>query len=165
LKVRYLLMDVDGVLTDGRIIYTERGDEIKEFHVRDGSGLALWRRAGLESGVLTGRRSDLVLRRGLELGMGDILQGVSDKAAAFEELVKRRGLTAEQVCFVGDDWVDVAVLRRCGLAAAPADAAVDAQAQAHYVTQANGGRGAVREVIELVLRTQGKWETLVREAV
>lgn len=159
--IELLLMDVDGVLTDGSIVYSARGDEIKSFHVRDGSGLKLWQRQGKRAGVITGRSSEIVTRRGLELGLSPVLQGVEDKLAALEGILKESGHAPEQVCYIGDDVIDLPVLRRVGLAVAVADACGEAQDDAHYVTSARGGRGAVREVIELVLRCQGQWDEIV----
>lgn len=156
-----LVLDVDGVLTDGGIVYSAAGDELKTFHVRDGSGLHVWRLAGKHTALLTGRQSPLVDRRAAELGIPLVLQGVSDKAAAFGQLLRTGGWRPEQVCAVGDDLPDLGVLAVSGLAVAVADACPEVQAAAHYVTQARGGRGAVREVVELILHSQGRWQALV----
>jgi 3-deoxy-D-manno-octulosonate 8-phosphate phosphatase (KDO 8-P phosphatase) len=155
--IELLLMDVDGVLTDGRIIYTERGDEIKEFHVRDGSGLKQWVKLGRKSGIVTGRKSDLVRRRAAELDMVVCIQGCDDKRTAVERTLKEMGLRPEQAAFVGDDFVDLGAMDVVGLAIAPADASEDAKAAAQFVTKALGGRGAVREAVEMILRVQGLW--------
>jgi 3-deoxy-D-manno-octulosonate 8-phosphate phosphatase (KDO 8-P phosphatase) len=159
------VLDVDGVLTDGGIVYgtTAPGEgftevvEWKQFHVRDGSGLVAWRQAGKRSALLTGRTSRVVEVRAAELGIGAVIQGAADKAAAFAGLLASQGLRPEQVAFVGDDAADVPVLGRCGLAVAVADACPEALRAAHYVTRRPGGRGAVREVIERILRCQGRW--------
>ncbi|MBX9679781.1 MAG: HAD hydrolase family protein [Gemmataceae bacterium] len=161
--IELLLLDVDGVLTDGRIIYTERGDEIKEFHVRDGSGLKQWVRLGKKSGIVTGRRSELVQRRAAELDMAVCIQGCAEKRSAVERILSELGLRPEQAAFMGDDFVDLGAMDLVGLAIAPADASDDVLAAAHLVTAAPGGRGAVREAIELMLRVQGIWaETLAK---
>ena len=160
-RIELLLMDVDGVLTDGRIIYDDKGGEVKEFHVRDGSGLSLWRKTGKRAGVITGRSSPIVTRRAAELGFDVVVQGAADKRAAFHATLEQHKLRAEQTAFVGDDVVDVPVMVECGLAVAVADACADAVKHSHYVTRAAGGRGAVREVIELLLRTQGLWDKII----
>jgi 3-deoxy-D-manno-octulosonate 8-phosphate phosphatase (KDO 8-P phosphatase) len=158
-----LLLDVDGVLTDGSIIYTDAGSEIKAFHVRDGSGLKLWVAAGKKSGIITGRSSPLVARRAAELDMNVVVQGSKNKSEALEAILAEQNLRAEEVCFVGDDLPDVPVLRRCGLAVAVADACAEVRELAQYVTHCPGGHGAVREVIELILRVQGRWQAIVSE--
>jgi len=160
-RIEMLVLDVDGVLTDGRIVYTDTGEEIKAFHVRDGSGMKLWTSLGKKIGIITGRRSAIVERRAKELGVHAVAQGADDKLAALTRMLASLGVTAEQTCAVGDDFVDLAVMRTCGVAVAVADACPEAKEDADYTTQAPGGRGAVREVIELMLRAQGMWETLV----
>jgi 3-deoxy-D-manno-octulosonate 8-phosphate phosphatase (KDO 8-P phosphatase) len=161
-KIEMLVMDVDGVLTDGAIIYSDRGEELKAFHVRDGSGLKLWLKAGKKAALLTGRKSPVVERRAKELGIGALIQGADDKGKAFANLLATHGLREEQAAYVGDDWPDLPVLRRCGLACTVADACAEAKQLAHYVTIALGGRGAVREIIEVMLRVQGRWEEVIR---
>jgi 3-deoxy-D-manno-octulosonate 8-phosphate phosphatase (KDO 8-P phosphatase) len=156
-RVELLVLDVDGVLTDGDIIYSDQGDELKAFHVRDGSGLKAWLRLGKRAGIITGRRSSVVQRRAAELGVTAVVQGADDKDEAFERMLHEQELPAARVCYVGDDLPDVPLLRRSGLAVAVADACDEARAVAHHVTRASGGRGAVREVIELILRAQGRW--------
>jgi YrbI family 3-deoxy-D-manno-octulosonate 8-phosphate phosphatase len=164
-RIEMLVLDVDGVLTDGSIIYTNDGAEIKAFHVRDGSGLKWWTQLGKKAGIITGRQSALVERRAAELGISAVRQGVEDKKATFLQMVQANGVRAEAACYVGDDLIDVPVLRICGLGVAVADACAEAQQAAAYVTRAPGGRGAVREVIELLLRAQGRWQSLVRGMV
>jgi 3-deoxy-D-manno-octulosonate 8-phosphate phosphatase (KDO 8-P phosphatase) len=159
--IELLLLDVDGVLTDGRIVYSDAGAELKAFHVRDGSGLKLWLRDGKRAGILTGRTSPVVVRRATELGLTAVVQGAEDKRSAYAALLAEQRVTADQVCYVGDDLPDVPLLRRSGLAVAVADACGEARRAAHYVTRAAGGRGAVREVIELVLRSQGRWQDVL----
>lgn len=159
--IELLLLDVDGVLTDGSVIYADDGSELKRFHVRDGSGLKLWRAAGKRSAIVSGRKSAAVERRAAELGIAPVLQGRDDKLAAFTDVLAESGLRPEQVCAIGDDLPDVPVLRRCGLAVAVGDACPEVRSVAHYVTDAPGGRGAVREAIEWVLKASGRWDELV----
>ncbi|MCI0641883.1 MAG: HAD hydrolase family protein [Gemmataceae bacterium] len=160
-RIEFLLLDVDGVLTDGSIIYSDQGEEVKSFYVRDGAGLKLWQLAGKRAGVLTGRTSNIVNRRAKELGLSPVIQGAANKNAAFEHLVHDQKLDPKQLCYVGDDVPDLPVLSRSGLAVAVADACAEAKAAAHYVTQAPGGRGAVREIVELLLGAQGRWREVV----
>ncbi len=162
--IELLIVDVDGVLTDGAIIYGDNGVEIKAFHVRDGSGFKLWQRAGKRAALITGRTSGVVAVRAAELGISPVIQGAPEKLPAYRTILKEMGLKSEQVCYIGDDVPDLSILTRCGLAVAVADACSEARAVAHYVTRTVGGRGAAREVIELILRCQGKWQPLV-EAV
>jgi 3-deoxy-D-manno-octulosonate 8-phosphate phosphatase (KDO 8-P phosphatase) len=159
--VELLVLDVDGVLTDGRITYTAEGVEIKSFHVRDGSALAYWQRQGRTVAIVSGRTSKAVDVRAAELGVTHVRQGVADKRLALRTILGATSLRPEQVCAVGDDLPDLPVLRACGLAVAVADACAEARAAAHYVTRAPGGRGAVREVVELILRAQGRWDAIV----
>jgi 3-deoxy-D-manno-octulosonate 8-phosphate phosphatase (KDO 8-P phosphatase) len=159
--IELLVLDVDGVLTDGRIIYSEHGDELKQFHVRDGSAIRLWQEAGWRVALLTGRSSNVVSRRAQELGIRMVHQGCADKFAAYRTVLAECGVSADKVCAVGDDVPDLPLLRNCGLAIAVADACSEAIAAAHYVTRAPGGRGAVRETVELILRSQAKWQMLV----
>ena len=161
--IELLVIDVDGVLTDGRVIYSDHGEEIKAFHVRDGSGIKLWLGQGKRVALLTGRTSPIVARRGAELGVTAIIQGADRKLPAFETLLRDQGVSAAQTACIGDDLPDVPLLRRCGLAATVADACAEAREAAHYVTQAVGGQGAVREVVELLLRHQGRWQQIVAE--
>lgn len=158
--IELLLLDVDGVLTDGSVVYADDGTELKRFHVRDGTGLKLWRAAGKRSVIVSGRKSVAVERRAAELGIDPVLQGRDDKLAAFAEVLAATGLRADQVCAIGDDLPDLPVLRRCGLAVAVADACAEVRTAAHYVTAAPGGRGAVREAIEWLLKAAGRWDEL-----
>jgi 3-deoxy-D-manno-octulosonate 8-phosphate phosphatase (KDO 8-P phosphatase) len=153
--IELLVMDVDGVLTDGQIIYTDAGAEVKAFHVRDGSAIKRWLREGKRAAFLTGRSSPIVERRGQELGVTAVLQGSEHKLPGFEKLLADLNVSAEQTAYIGDDWPDVPLLQRAGLAAAVADASAEAKAVAHYVTRTAGGKGAVRELIEVLLRHQG----------
>jgi 3-deoxy-D-manno-octulosonate 8-phosphate phosphatase (KDO 8-P phosphatase) len=156
---------VDGVLTDGSITYADDGVELKTFHVRDGSGLKLWHLAGKQTAVVSGRTSQAVEVRMAELGVGRVIQGAADKRSAWRQLAAETGLRPEQIGCVGDDVPDLPVLLQCGLAIAVADACAEVRAAAHYVTQAAGGRGAVREAIEMILRCQGRWQQLMEQVV
>jgi 3-deoxy-D-manno-octulosonate 8-phosphate phosphatase (KDO 8-P phosphatase) len=162
LRIELLLLDVDGVLTDGGITYSDRGDELKTFHVRDGSGLKMWLAQGKRVGILSGRKSPVVERRAAELGLNFVVQGASDKQAALARILCEQSLTAGQVCYVGDDVPDVPLLRECGIGIAVADACAEALEQADYITSTRGGRGAVREAIEWLLRAQGRWDMAVQ---
>jgi 3-deoxy-D-manno-octulosonate 8-phosphate phosphatase (KDO 8-P phosphatase) len=159
--IELLVLDVDGVLTDGGIVYSDDGTELKQFHVRDGSALKLWRSVGKRSAVISGRRSAVVERRAAELGLGPVVQGAERKLEALRAVLRDTGLRPEQVCAVGDDLPDLPVLRHCGVAVAVADACPEVRADAHHVTAAPGGRGAVREVVEWLLTAQGLWAGLV----
>lgn len=157
-RVKMLVMDVDGVLTDGRILYGADGAEIEAFFVRDGLGVRAAQRAGLVTAIVTGRASEAVARRAKELGISEIHQGVPNKIQTYEALLRRHGLTDEAVAYVGDDLNDLPLLMRVGFSAAPADAADEVKAKVAYVTAHRGGRGAIREVVELILKAQGSWE-------
>jgi 3-deoxy-D-manno-octulosonate 8-phosphate phosphatase (KDO 8-P phosphatase) len=159
--IKLLLMDCDGVLTDGRLWLTADGDEQKTFNTHDGLGLSLLHRAGLKSGIISGRNSKAVARRAGELGVEFVRQGDPDKIAAFEEVMKLAGVTEAEVAYVGDDLPDIPLMQRSELAVAVADAVAETRSVAHYVTRAKGGRGAVREVIEMILKSQGRWQELV----
>jgi 3-deoxy-D-manno-octulosonate 8-phosphate phosphatase (KDO 8-P phosphatase) len=159
--ITVLAVDVDGVLTDGGILLGTGGLEVKQFHVRDGSALKLWREAGRFAALISGRNSPVVEARARELGVHWVFQGAGDKLPAFRRLLAEAGVGPEAVCYVGDDLPDLPPMRHCGLAAAVADACPEVRACAHFVTRAPGGRGAVREVIELLLHCQGAWKPLV----
>lgn len=161
--IRLLLLDVDGVLTDGRIIYDGSGREFKSFNIKDGLGMVLLQRAGVEIGILSGRKSAAVAARAKELGIGLCKQKVLDKGKTLREIMRIKKIRAEQVCFVGDDLVDLPVFLLAGLAVAVADSAQELQANAHYVTRHPGGHGAVREVCELILKAQGQWEKVTHQ--
>jgi 3-deoxy-D-manno-octulosonate 8-phosphate phosphatase (KDO 8-P phosphatase) len=159
--VDWLVLDVDGVLTDGSIVYDESGNELKKFHVRDGSGLKIWNHVGKKAAIITGRNSRLVHRRGLELGIAPVIQGALEKVPALRQLVRETGVPAERMCAIGDDIPDLGVMMSCGLAVAVADASPEVRQASHFVTCAPGGRGAVRETIELILQAQGRWSPIV----
>lgn len=162
--VKLLVLDVDGVLTDGSIVYTDAGEELKRFHVRDGSGIKLWRTSGGRTAIVSGRTSPAVNRRASELGVEIVLQGQSDKLAALHRLCREANLTSEQCCAIGDDLQDIVLLQAVGVAIAVADACSEVRAVADYTTATAGGRGAVRESIEWLLKSKGEWTTLVTGA-
>jgi 3-deoxy-D-manno-octulosonate 8-phosphate phosphatase (KDO 8-P phosphatase) len=157
-RIRMLLLDCDGVLTDGRIIMLPAGDETKVFDVKDGHALVMLHRAGIKSGIISGRQSSIVRARAKELGIAHVHEMAWVKTEAYEKILAEENLTNEEVCYIGDDVVDIPLLRRAGLAVAVADAVAEVKPFAHLVTMRAGGRGAVREVIELILAAQGKWE-------
>ena len=161
-RIKLLLMDCDGVLTDGRLWLTPDGDEQKAFHTRDGQGISLIQRAGLHTGIITGRTSSAVERRAHDLKMSYVRQDAKDKIKALEEIVAEAGVTAADCAYIGDDLADMPVMRQVSLAVAVADAAEDTKQVAHYVTACRGGHGAVREVIDLILKAQGRWDELMR---
>jgi 3-deoxy-D-manno-octulosonate 8-phosphate phosphatase (KDO 8-P phosphatase) len=159
-KIRLLLLDVDGVMTDGRIIFDSNGVESKFFNVKDGHGIKMVQRAGIEVGIISGRKSLVVANRAEELGIECVVQGALNKLEPYLSIVAEKGLADEQVAFVGDDLIDIPILRRVGFAAAPADAVADVLPFTHLVTRSRGGWGAVREVCDLLLRGQGMWDTV-----
>ena len=160
--VRLLVLDVDGVLTDGRLYFGAEGESLKVFDVRDGHGIKLLREAGIEVAVLSARQSPIVERRARELGITRVIQGAADKGAAFAALAGAMQVAPAQCGYIGDDWPDLAALAQAGLAATVADAAPEVRRVAHWISTAPGGRGAVRELAEFILRAQGQFETLLR---
>jgi 3-deoxy-D-manno-octulosonate 8-phosphate phosphatase (KDO 8-P phosphatase) len=158
LRLRLLLTDVDGVLTDGTLLLLPGGGEAKAFHIRDGLGIVLAHRAGLRTGIVSGRSSEEVARRAGELGMHVIRQGASDKAAVFRAILAEEKLAAHEVAYMGDDVNDLPILTQVGLSAAPADAAFEVKAQSFLVTDARGGHGCLREFVEAILKARGAWE-------
>jgi 3-deoxy-D-manno-octulosonate 8-phosphate phosphatase (KDO 8-P phosphatase) len=161
--IRLVVLDVDGVMTDGRIVVGDDGREFKFFHVHDGSAVWLLRRAGIETAIISGREAACVAHRARDLAIAECRQGAKDKVAAFEEVRVRYGLAAHECAYMGDDVLDVPLIRHVGFGAAPADARPEAKAAAAWVSGAPGGRGAVRELAELILRGQGVWEKLLSE--
>ncbi len=155
-KIRMLVLDVDGVLTDGKLFFDHAGNEMKAFHTRDGLGMKALQRSGIEVAVITGRKSEAVAHRMAQLGIEHVYQGREDKLNAFLHLLDATGLDPHQVCFAGDDWIDLPVLLRAGLAVSVADAEERVRESAHYITSRNGGDGAVREVCNMILSAQGK---------
>jgi 3-deoxy-D-manno-octulosonate 8-phosphate phosphatase (KDO 8-P phosphatase) len=154
--VRLAIFDVDGVLTDGTLWIGARGEAFKAFNILDGHGLKMLQASGVETAILSGRDSEAVLRRADELSIRHVVQGAGDKLAAFEKLLAESGLRAEACAFMGDDLPDLPVLQRCGFAVGVPNAVDEVKAACHYVTRAHGGRGAVRELCDLVLRAQGQ---------
>jgi len=159
--VRVVVMDVDGVLTDGRIWLMEGGREMKQFHVHDGTGIKYLHRAGFRTALITGRESSAVYDRAAELDIADVYQNVKHKVEALDELLGRHKLKAGEICYIGDDLPDLPVMRRVGFAVAVADARPEVRDAAHCVTQARGGEGAVREVAEMLIKAQEKWESII----
>ena len=162
--IKLLLMDCDGVLTDGRLMLLENGGEQKQFNVRDGHGIVLLHRAGLKSGIISGRSSTLVERRATELGMDPqfVCQGSLNKIKDFEEMIAKSDFAEHEIAFIGDDVTDIPLMQRVEFSVAVADAVAETSSVAHYVTAAPGGHGAVREVAEIILKAQGHWTTLMK---
>ncbi|MFM9996017.1 MAG: KdsC family phosphatase [Phycisphaerales bacterium] len=161
-SITLLALDVDGVLTDGSIVIDDDGRETKRFNVRDGFGIALWRKLGFTVAIITGRKSLVVEHRARELGIDPVIQGSTDKSASLDEVLARTGIAAANAAFVGDDWPDIPAMRRVGYPIAVGDADPRVKAIARYVTTLPGGRGAVREAIEHLLTLQGLMERAVR---
>jgi 3-deoxy-D-manno-octulosonate 8-phosphate phosphatase (KDO 8-P phosphatase) len=159
--LRLLLFDVDGVMTDGRILLHSDGTESKQFHIRDGTAFVWARRVGLLTGLLSARASASTALRAQQLGIPIVKQGVEDKLSAYRDILAEHALTDDQVSFMGDDVLDLPVLARVGLSCAPADAVPDVLARVHWVSEAGGGAGAIRELIDIVLRAQGHWPGLL----
>jgi 3-deoxy-D-manno-octulosonate 8-phosphate phosphatase (KDO 8-P phosphatase) len=160
-KIKLLLLDVDGVLTDGGIVIDERGVESKRFEVRDGQGITLLKRAGVEVGFVSGRSSGAVRQRAGDLGVKWVFQGIQNKAEIYQRIKKRTGLKDEQIAYAGDDIVDMPILRAVGLAITVPDGWPGIRPVVDYVTEAEGGRGAVREITELILTAQNRWKVLL----
>ena len=160
-SIRLVLFDVDGVLTDGRVLLHSDGSESKTFSIRDGTGIVWAQRAGLATGLLSARHSAATAARAAQLGIRIVRQQAGDKLQMFRELLEQEGFSEEQVAFMGDDVLDLPVLTRVGLSAAPADAAPDVLARVDWVSSRAGGDGAAREFLELLLRAQGKWEAVL----
>jgi 3-deoxy-D-manno-octulosonate 8-phosphate phosphatase (KDO 8-P phosphatase) len=160
-KTRLLMMDVDGVLTDGRIIQDGHGRELKVFDVKDGHGIVMAHRAKLRTALISGRASEAITHRAEELGIKLVFQKIWNKLEVYEKILVDTALTHDEVAYIGDDLIDIPLLRRVGLAVAVADAVDEVKAAAHLVTQRPGGQGAVREVIELILKAQGHWDSLI----
>ena len=159
-RVRLIAFDIDGVMTDGGLCYTDDGHELKTFDVQDGLGLKLLQRGGIELAIVTGRSSGVVAARAADLGIDHVFQGVADKRATVGDLLARLGLYWPECAFMGDDLIDLPVMMQCGLAIAPANARPLVRERAHAVTDSAGGRGAVREAAEFILAAQGKLENL-----
>ncbi len=161
-RIKLLLMDCDGVLTDGRLELLENGDEQKTFHARDGQGISLFHRAGLKTGIISGRTSSAVERRAQDLGMAYVRQYARDKIEALDEILALARVSVHECAYIGDDLADIRVMGRVELAVAVADAVAETRQAAHFVTEQKGGHGAVREVTDLILKAQGRWEELIK---
>jgi len=161
-KIKLVIFDVDGVLTDGSLYYGHDGREYKVFHSRDGHGMKMLRQGGVEIGIITARNSQAVVHRMANLGIEHVYQGASEKLPAYEELRAKLNLRPEEVAYVGDDVIDLPVMTKVGLAIAVADAHPDVVQRSHWQTNALGGRGAARDACELILRQQGKWDALLQ---
>lgn len=160
-KIKLVIFDVDGVLTDGTIIYNDEGQEIKVFDVRDGHGIKLLMRTGIQVGIITARESRVVAHRAVNLGIDLVYQGRKDKLSAFEDILKKTSLKPEEAAYMGDDIIDLPVMTRVGLSAAVSDAVEEVKARVDYITKAAGGRGAARELAELILKGQGRWDEIL----
>ena len=161
-QIELVLSDVDGVLTDGRVVLDNQGIEAKCFHIRDGMGIALWQKAGYRFGMVSLRSSQVVKVRAAELGIEIVRQGAGDKLAAASEILGQCGLELKQLCYIGDDLPDLPLVRAAGLGVAVADAADELRQAADYVSTAPGGAGAVREIIEMILKTQRRWDDVIQ---
>ena len=160
-KIKLLLLDVDGVLTDGRLYYGNSGEEMKAFNIQDGLGIKLLQQGGVRVGIITGRVSALLQRRADELGIDPVVQGREDKLTALNELLETMDINMDEIAFMGDDLPDLAVIRRVGLGITPANGSSTNASQAHWQTAKSGGHGAVREVAETILEAQGKLQTIL----
>ncbi len=159
-RVRLLIIDIDGVMTDGRIIYSIYGDELKFFDVTDGFGISLLRHAGIPTVIITAKKSRVVKMRARDMRVAKAYQGYLDKLVPFRHILKRFKVSPENICFIGDDLIDIPVLRRVGFAVAVPNAVDETKSAAHHITSKSGGRGAVREICDIILKSQGKWEAV-----
>lgn len=157
-KIRLVVLDIDGVMTDGHIIYSIYGDELKFFDVQDGFGITLLHRAGIKSVIITAKKSRIVKLRARDMNVAKAYQGYTDKLKAFKKILVRFRVNPEEVCFIGDDLIDLPVLKRVGLAVAVPNAVEEVKAHAHFITSKAGGHGGVRELCDLILKSQGKWD-------
>jgi len=162
-KIKMLVLDIDGVMTDGRIIYDSKGNELKCFNVLDGLGLAVLKQIKMKVVLVTAKGSRPVLRRARDIGVAEVWQDAHDKLKPYRQILKKHKLKNEDICFVGDDLVDLSVMKRAGLSVAVANACPEAKRIAHYVTKKEGGKGAVREIIEIILRAQNIWPEIIRK--
>jgi 3-deoxy-D-manno-octulosonate 8-phosphate phosphatase (KDO 8-P phosphatase) len=164
-RIAVLVVDVDGVLTDGHMVLSDQGQELKAFHTRDGIAFDLARRAGLKLAMVTGETSPIAKARGVKLGVDTVVLGARRKGETVEAIAAEHGVGLEAIAYVGDDLLDIPALQRAGLAVAVADAAPEVKAAAHLLTRARGGGGAVRECVEIILRAQGRWRSTVEAFV
>lgn len=160
-RIKVLIMDVDGVLTDGKIIFDDKGGELKFFDVQDGLAVVILKRAGIKTAIITAKGSKVVERRCADMQVDKLYQDASNKSVALDELLKELNLKAENACFIADELIDLPALKRVGLAVAVKNAAPEVKKCAHYITKRKGGEGAVREIIEMILKTQDKWQQAV----
>ena len=156
-KIKLLILDVDGVLTDGRIIYDNFGDELKFFNVNDGLGIYLLRKAGIKTVIITARKTKAVLKRARDMRIAAVYSN-HYKLKIYQKVLKKFRVKDEEVCFMGDDLLDLSIIKRAGLAVTPPNAVSEVKALSHYTTQRHGGKGAVRELVEMILKSQGLWE-------
>jgi len=163
-KIKLLILDVDGVLTDGRIIYDNFGDEIKCFNVYDGFGMTLLHQAGIKSVIITAKKARIVERRAKDMHIAKVYSDYR-KLKVYESVIKKFKLKDEEVCFIGDDLIDLPVLKRVGLSVAPPEAVEEVKNSCHYITKKSGGKGAVRELVEIILKSQGLWYTMTADYV
>ncbi|WP_248321082.1 HAD family hydrolase [Caballeronia sp. Sq4a] len=164
-RIKLMVFDVDGVFTDGSLYFSAEGDTMKSFNSLDGHGVKLLERIGVQTAIITGRQSGIVAGRAKELGITHLYQGVADKTVALAQLLDATGISAAECGYMGDDWPDLAVMRRCGFAAAPANAHAEVKERVHWVTEARGGHGAVREVCDAILRAQNRYDALLAAAL
>ena len=160
-NIKWVIMDVDGVLTDGRIFLDSQGNEMKAFHVLDGTGIAYLHRAGIKTAILSGRKCDAVSHRAKELNIEVIYQGIINKIDAYHDILEKHALRDEEICYIGDDLIDLPIFYRVGFPVAVANAVPAVKQHALYVTRERGGHGAVREVVEMILKYQGKWRLIM----
>ena len=160
-RIRMVVMDVDGTMTDGRIYIGPEGEAVKEFSVKDGMGITMLHTAGLKTAIITGRKSEIVERRAAELKIDSVWQGVKDKREAWQKIKEEIGLTNKEIAYIGDDLNDLSLLMQAGLACCTGDAQPEVRAVSHVISSNKGGYGVIREIAELILKTQGKWQQLV----
>lgn len=161
--IKMLIVDIDGVMTDGRVIYSVYGDELKFFDVTDGLGISLLNRAGIKTVIITAKKSRIVKMRARDLKVTRVYQGYADKLEPLKNILFWYKIKPEEICFMGDDLIDVPVLRRVGLAVAVPNAVDEVKKHAHYITSRTGGRGAVREICDMILKAQGKWDDATKK--
>lgn len=157
-RIKMLIVDIDGVMTDGRIVYSGYGEELKFFDVQDGFGITLLNRAGIKTVIITAKKSKIVKHRARDLKVVKAYQGFIDKLIPFNDVLKNFGVKADDICFIGDDLIDIPILKRVGLAVAVPNAVEEVKKSAHFTTANKGGRGAVREICDLILKSQDKWD-------
>lgn len=160
-EIKIVIIDVDGVLTDGKIVLDTNGNESKIFYVQDGTGITYLHRAGIKTAIISGRKSEAVVHRAKELCIENVYQGVHNKIEAYEKILKKYKLKDNETCYIGDDLIDLPILRRAGFSVAVPNAPLEVKKSVSYVTRAHGGYGAVREVTEKILKSQGKWDMII----